>query len=310
MLSRVADSIFWMSRYMERSSSVLRVVRTLYIASQDDMKDFNWSSLLDSYSIRENDSVPLPTTSNQVLQYLILERGNIASVINNVVRARENARAIQDNITKEVWQCLNDYYHLIRERTLCYQLTDGDPVTALDTLIRQSMLFHGTVDITMGREEGFNFLSIGKYLERATQSIIILLLKLSSGYDPSETSNTADWRFLLVSLSGYELYLKTYRETVQPNLVVQQILHNAAFPHSVLYCLGRLHRYFERLQSESLEESYQYMDFQIGKTMNLVRYCNLKNITKDQLTKLLEKIREELFIIANGFNQYYFGLNL
>jgi uncharacterized alpha-E superfamily protein len=309
MLSRVADSIFWMSRYMERSTSLLRVVRTHYIASQDDMKHFNWSSLIDSYSVHEYTAPSLPTAPRPVLQYLILERDNVASVINNVTRARENARAIQDNITKEVWQCLNDYYHLVRERSLCFQISDGDPVTALDPLIRQSMLFHGTVDITMAREEGFNFLNIGKFLERATQSIVLLLWKLSGGFEQEESGNTADWRFLLVSLSGYELYLKTYRGAVQPDLVVEQVLHNSAFPHSVLYCLRRLHRYFEQLQSESVEESYQYMDFQIGKTMNLVRYCTLANISKEQLKKLLEKIQEELFIIGNGFNEYYFGLN-
>lgn len=104
MLSRVANSICWMARYMERTNGMLRLLHTNYVSSQDEVSDFSWRSVL--------------------------------------------------HITKEVWQCLNDYHHLIRDQQIHNQIKYGDPVTALDALIRHGMLYHGTVDITMARGEG------------------------------------------------------------------------------------------------------------------------------------------------------------
>ena len=109
MLSRVADSIFWMARYTERTSNVLRVLRTNYLASQDEITEFNWLLLLQSYSQSDKDITErINNSSAAVLENILLEKLNAASVYNNVIHARENARAVQDHITKEMWQCLND----------------------------------------------------------------------------------------------------------------------------------------------------------------------------------------------------------
>jgi uncharacterized alpha-E superfamily protein len=117
MLSRVADSVFWMARYMERTNGVLRLLRTNYVSSQDEVKDFTWSQVLHAYSgLPSEETIVFEDNSSKVIEHLLLDRNNSASVINNVIRARENARAVQDHITKEVWQCLNDYYHLIRQK--------------------------------------------------------------------------------------------------------------------------------------------------------------------------------------------------
>ena len=157
MLSRVADSVFWMARYMERTNGMLRLLRTNYVSSQDEVIDFSWQQVLRTYSdLSPEETIDLEKNSSKVIEHLVLDRDNSASVINNVTRARENARAVQDHITKEVWQCLNDYYHLIRNEDIQNQIEFGDPVSALDSLIYQGMLYHGTVDITMARGEGFN----------------------------------------------------------------------------------------------------------------------------------------------------------
>lgn len=309
MLSRVADSIFWMSRYMERSTTILRVARTHYIASQDDMKDFGWRSLLETYTWDGEHRPPLPEDERpqSALRHLILDRSNDASVVNNIMKARENARAIQDNITKELWQCLNDYHHLVREPGIESGLCGGDPVSSLDLLLKQSTFYYGTVDSTMARGEGFNFLNIGKFLERAMQTADIIKWKLAGGFDGADLSDRTGWRYCLLSLSGYELYLKTYRGTFRPDLAVEQTVLNGGFPHSIIYCLGQVHRYFERLQAESLEESYRALDFQIGKTMNIVRYSNVNGGTKEALEELLSVVQKELLTIAFDFNRCYFG---
>lgn len=309
MLSRVADSVFWMARYMERTNGMLRVLRTNYISSQDEVKDFTWVPLLRNYSDASADDVQaIGNDSPKVLDHLLLDRNNGASVFNNITRARENARAVQDHITKEVWQCLNDYYHLIRERQIGIQIRQGDPVTALDSLIHQGMLYHGIVDVTMARGEGFNYLNIGKFLERAILSADMLDIKLAElGYNLQQPTDVPALRYLLYSLSGYELYLKTHRGNFQGDYVVQQIVYNANFPHSITYCLRQLGRYFERLETESLPESYKQLEFLIGKATNDVRYSSIESFSTETLRDFLQKIKMELFGIAAAFNKHYFG---
>ena len=123
MLSRVAESIFWMARYVERTNGMLRLVRTSYVSSQDEIVDFDWQYILRNYSNQPESTIKELTSSNQVLAHLILDKENSNSVINNITHARENARAVQDHITKEVWQCLNEFYHLVRSENAewrCY----------------------------------------------------------------------------------------------------------------------------------------------------------------------------------------------
>ncbi len=309
MLSRVADSVFWMARYMERTNGMLRLLRTNYISSQDEVKDFSWQPLLVTYSDASADlKKQLGNNSPKVLEHLLLDRSNGASVFNNITQARENARAVQDHITKEVWQCLNDYYHLIRNEKIQSQIKFGDPVSAVDSLINHGMLYHGTVDITMARGEAFNYLNIGKFLERGILSADMLHIKLTElNYNLQQKVEVPALRYLLYSLSGYELYLKTHRGNFQTDFVLDQIIYNENFPHSISYCLKQLLRYFERLETESLPESYKELEFLIGRAMNDVKYSDVKLSDSEGLQQFLKHTRSEFFEIAAAFNQYYFG---
>lgn len=309
MLSRVAESIFWMARYLERTNGLLRVLHTNYIASQDEIVDFNWKSVLQTYGYLEPDNIAeIEKNSQAVLEYVMFERENDASLINNITRARENARTVQDHITKEMWQCLNGYYLLIREPHIAEQVKHGDPVTALDFLIKQSLFFHGTVAVTMARGEAFNYLNIGWFLERAIASTDIVGIKLNElHYDLQQPVEAPAWRYLLYSLSGYELYLKTYRGNMHPENVFHQILYNEYFPHSILYCLQQMNRYFERLKAESLPESYNRLEFIIGRTMNNLKYSTRQLNDGQALNNLLIQTRKDLFETAQAFNFYYFG---
>jgi uncharacterized alpha-E superfamily protein len=309
MLSRVANSICWIARYMERTNGMLRLLRTNYISSQDEVTDFSWHSVLRLYSdLPSSKTEQIKNHSPKVLEHLILDLNNTASVCNNIYRSRENARAAQDHITKEVWQCLNDYHHLIRDQQIHNQIRYGEPLTAFDALIQHGMLYYGTVDSTMARGEGFNYLNVGKFLERAILSADMLNIKLAElNENPDKSADTIEWRYLLYSLSGYELYLKTYQGKFETKNVVEQVLYDSNFPHSVLYCLQQLTRYFERLKEESLSDSYAEVEFLIGKTTNHVKYSNIENAGEKAQQNFLQEVRKQLFQIANAFNQYYFG---
>jgi uncharacterized alpha-E superfamily protein len=310
MLSRVADTIYWMARYMERTHGLLQNIRTNYISSQDDIKDFSWRSLLNTYgnelSAQEINKVDKDTS--RVFEYLILDKMNGSSAYNNISRSRENARAIQDHITKEVWQCLNDYYHFIREPVIEKQVKNGDPLTAIDLLIRHGLLFTGTIKNTMTRDESYAYLHIGKFLERSILTVDVLRMKFTE-IDPQsyQLVDARELRYLLYSLFGYEIYIKTYKGHFTIENVLELVLYNNFFPHSLMYSLYQLNKYFERLKPESLPENYEQLEFLIGKILNNVKYSNLEAGNFNMLDPFLLRTRQDLIEIGSSFSQYYFG---
>ena len=308
MLSRVADSLYWMSRYLERTDGILRMLKINYASSQEDIHEFSWKPVLSTFTyIDEETADNIAYHSRDVLQYMVTDKENTNSVLNIVTRARESARSVQDHITKELWQCLNDFYHTVRDEHLILGLYKDDPVTILDTLIKQGLLYFGIMDVTMARGEGFAFINIGKFLERAVQSADIVDVKFSAlNYDFTKTDTTY-WKYLLLSISGYELYLKTYRSGFDAKNVVEQIVLNEDFPRSVIYSVNQLHRHFERLKSERNMDSYRKIDFLIGKIRSKVKYSTVESIMDQGLHVYLKTIKEDLYEVGNAFNQNYFA---
>jgi len=308
MLSRVADSLFWMSRYIERTDGILRMLKINYASSQDDVHEFSWKPVLKTFTyLEEPEANELAYNSRAVLQFMVTDKENPNSVLNIVTHARENARSVQDHITKELWQCLNDYYHTVRDEHLIQLLHREDPVTILDTLIKQGLLYYGITDITMARGEGYAFINIGKFLERSVQSADILDIKFSDvDYDFAKTDATY-WKYLLLSISGYELYLKTYRSGFDAKNVVEQIVLNRDFPRSVEYSVSQLHRYFQRLKGDKNVEAYRKIDFMIGKIRSRVKYSTVETIMETGLHAYLQAVKEDLYEVGNAFNQHYFA---
>ena len=162
MLSRVADSLYWMSRYMERVDGILRMLKINYASSQDDIQEFSWKPVLKIFTYLEDPEIDaLAPHTRDVLLFMVTGKDNPNSVLNIVTLARENGRSVQDHITKEMWQCLNDFYHSVRDERLVQWLDKEDPISILDVLIKQGLLYYGTADITMARGEGYVFINMG-----------------------------------------------------------------------------------------------------------------------------------------------------
>jgi uncharacterized alpha-E superfamily protein len=310
MLSRVADTIYWMGRYMERTHGMLQILRTNYISSQDSLDDFSWRPLLNTYAsnLKPEEIAKAEKDTQKVFEHIIWDKMNDSSAFNNIMQARENARAIQDNITKEVWQCLNNYYHYIRETDIENQVNNGDPVTAIDQLMRFGLLFTGTIKNTMTRDEGYTFLHLGKFLERAILTVDILRIKLNEMQPPGlQSIDIRGLRYLLYSLFGFEIYTKTYKGHFTTEQVLELIVYNSFFPHSIMYSLHQMNKYFERLKSESLPENYEHLEFQIGKILNNVKYSNVEAESLKVINQFLLQTRNDLIEIGNSFSRYYFG---
>ncbi len=304
MLSRVADSVFWMARYMERTDNILRALRTNYIASQDEIQNFDWQLWIEGLGTSVSATTTMPTY-REALYHLLLNKESNSSVFTNIVRARENARSVQDYITKEVWQCMNDYYHLIRDPQTEQLLLENDPVTAFDNLLRESTLFYGTVDITMNRGEGYTFLNLGKYIERLLRNLDILELKIKEL--ESGGNEVIQWKYLLYSLSGYEFHTKYYKNVLSTENVVHQVIMNAQFPHSVFYCLLQMERYFKRLNAISLPEHFKELEFLLGRAVSNLRYGGHAQSDLEKIKELVLKTRIEIKELSQKLASLYFG---
>ncbi|HEY0244189.1 MAG TPA: alpha-E domain-containing protein [Mucilaginibacter sp.] len=309
MLSRVAASLYWLSRYVERSDGMLRMLKINYASSQDTIQEFTWEPVIRIFADSDEDEAEeLKNDSRAVLKYMVTGKNNSNSILNIITLARENARGVQEHITKDLWQCLNGYYHTVKDPRLDKALLREDPISTLDVLINQVMLYYGTVEITMERSEGRSFMNIGKYLERAIQSVDILDTKFGSISDnPDLLTDTTYWKHLLLSLGGYELYLKTYREGFEAENVLEQVVLNNDFPRSVIYSVNNIQRYFDRLKSNSNVEDFREMSFQIGRLQSRIKYSSVKSIRQEGLHDFLTQIRGELYGIANALNEHYFA---
>lgn len=309
MLSRVADNLYWMSRYMERSDGILRMLKMNYAFSQDELIEFSWQPVLKIFTYLETDEAKaIANQTREVLQFMVTDKENANSVYNIVIQARENARSVQDHISKELWQCLNDFYHVMRNERLIQLLNEEDPITVLDELIKNCLLYYGIADVTMARGEEISFMNIGKYLERGIQSSDILDVKFKTLINnPDRTTDITYWKYLLLSISGYQLYLKTYRSGFEARNVLEQIILDDRFPRSVSYSISRLHIYFKRLKSERNAESYNKIDFMIGKLASKVQYSTPEAIIQQGLHQYLNEIISQLNAIGIALNEKYFA---
>ncbi len=303
MLSRVADSVFWMARYLERTDNLLRVLRTDYIASQDELLDYNWQLLADTFGDSPKQKISM-SSYRDALHHLVLSRQHESSVFTNIVRVRENARSVQDYITKELWQSLNDYYHRVRDPQTENLINRNDPVTAFDILLRESIIFYGTVDVTMSRGEGYTFLNLGKYTERCLQSLEILEFKRKQM--TKADNETVYWKYLLYALSGYEFHTKFYKNALQAEEVIHQVLFNLQFPHSVSYCLAQMDRYFQRLSSFSQPDHFREIGELIKKIMDEVNTYQQTSGTLF-IEKLIPALRLQFTNLNHRLATLYFG---
>ncbi len=173
MLSRIADSLFWLHRYMERADGMLRLLKTSYILSFDKVQasGITWEPALKIFTLLSNEEIEsLKKNDAAVLQYMITDTANLNSLKIIVTKARENARGVQDQITKEVWEQVNHLYHMVNHPTLSEKLSGPDAIVVIDALITSSDQFCGITDSTMPRGQGWNYMNLENL-----QSVVCLL---------------------------------------------------------------------------------------------------------------------------------------
>ena len=312
MLSRIADSLFWMTRYVERTDGILRMLKINFITSLDQIGEeaFSWRPVLKVFANMPDEQIAaFSNSSDDVLLYMITSRDNHNSIKNIIGRARENARGMQDHITKEAWECMNEFYHYVNSSAIEKAIENDEQVAILSKLIDHCLLYYGVIEVTMPRGQGWNYMNLGKFIERGMQTIDILDVKFNDErYNMGDSEEIPYYRNLLLSLSGYELYTKSYWTGLNGENVVNMTLLNKQFPRSVLYCLIRLDRTIRGMSGENIEATPKLQRL-IGRLRSMVEYADDESITEKGLHDFLVEIRKDLYGFSSALSRSYFAYN-
>jgi uncharacterized alpha-E superfamily protein len=246
MLARVADSLYWIGRYIERAEHASRLSDVM-LAAALDRNDVAVAVARRAVSAVVEVQTPLgPEASVGAAQTLVLERGNGGSVVSILARARENARQVRDQITTETWERLNLLYLRVTAANAERAFTRG-PSAFLASIIADLHLFKGAVDATMSHGQGWRFLLVGVYLERA--QLIARLLHVcfgeASGATPLQDHMTQV--SVLRMACALEPYLRVYTADLDSRRVLQFLLFDEEFPHSVRFAIERMREHLAAL---------------------------------------------------------------
>lgn len=248
MLARVADSLYWMGRYLERAEHLSRlslVMLNATLDATDGAVHTGWIALtaLGDTEAAENKN------PYEAARALVLDRGNGDSVIAAVALARENARQVRDQMTTESWERLNLLYLRLNSRGAERQFDDGS-AAFLQEVIADLHLFKGAVDSTMSHGEGWRFLSLGIYLERA--QLIARLLDVCFGASRTEpiTDHIALMGLLRMACA-LEPYLRAYTAEIEPRHILEFLLFDEDFPRSIRFCTARIKEHLSELTGEA-----------------------------------------------------------
>ena len=308
MLSRVANNLFWMDRYMERSYGLLNLIRTNHNSTIDSGDYSSWNAILKTYmGIEEFKIYENYSDSISIIDFMLFDINNSNTLINMVTRARENARSVQEHISRELWLSVNKYYLYVNNKKVIKKYKKSDPIDFVNELLQYNHIYYSSADITQERGNAYCFMNLGKYFERVVQSIDFLSVRVISLNDENQNlSESFFWKNLLSSIGGYQLYIKTYKSIFNVENIIEMISINEFFPRSIRYSVKKLNTHIERLNQFNRLNDTKLL-FNIGKLKNSLDYTTIEGIKKIGLNKFLENIKFDLNEISTNINKVYFS---
>jgi uncharacterized alpha-E superfamily protein len=252
MLSRTADHLFWMARYMERAENTARMLdvnyQTALLPQSEAVAEQGWRGLLSiselsaDYAKRYGEIDP-----RKVMNFMVRDEQNPSSIVRCLRAARENARAVRGALTTEVWETTNQTW-LEFNRMLRENADTRDPGTFYEWVKFRSHLSRGVQVGTMLQDEALHFVRIGTFLERADNTARLLDVKFhavesdfyGAADDRDQEYDFYHWSAILRSVSGFEVYRKVYRNVIQPEKVAELLILRADMPRSLAACMNEV----------------------------------------------------------------------
>ncbi|MFZ0627616.1 MAG: alpha-E domain-containing protein [Acidimicrobiia bacterium] len=303
MLSRHAENLFWLGRYVERAEDTARMLDVTYhniLESPPDIEATAWKELLEVlYLDQVYDGA---FDGGAVSSYLVTDRENDGSILSAVELARENARGLRDRISTELWEVINRFYlELSRD-----DLEVGFERSAYElfrTVKHQCQLVSGVASQTMPRDDGYRFIVLGWMLERAEMTCRLLAVRYARLAASGGGQGFHAWVSVLKSVSAYEAYLKAHDASLDPGKVLEFLLLDQSFPRSVLYCLQQVERQIEGLAGHGEQTAVERA---VGRVRARAEYCDIVAVMANGLDQFLEEIQSEIYQVGEECDKHFF----
>ncbi len=314
MLSRAAESMFWLSRYIERAENTARFLDVNFhlLLDLDKVPDVDprnyWEPLITAADERERfEELHEQYTAETVSDFLVFNRHNPNSVFSCISLARENARSVIENINSEMWEQVNRLYHFLNNANR--DVLQRDPYNFYREIKNGSHLFQGITDATFSRSEGFDFMQAGRYLERADNTSRLVDVKyhllVQSDKDTEEGVDNIQWMAVLKSCSALEAFRKVYLSRIDPQTVVQYLALDRQFPRSIYSCVVGLQEALWRISGTRRREYTNNADRLVGKLEAELNYTTIEDIYAQGLHDWLEDVQRKLIRIGEQVYQTY-----
>lgn len=303
MLCRVADSLFWMSRYIERAENTARLVdvnlQLLLELDYDEAETAaHWNSILESFDDRAlYDQQSDEITTHSVTEFFTFSRDNPSSVISCVLAARENARMIRDQISSEMWEVINRLYLFLKKEDAAHVLRSGTS-EFFQEIKESSHLFRGVTDGTFPRKIGYEFIKAGCYLERADKTARIVnsaqYLEADAKTPRGGALEVIQWVAILRSCSALEAYRHIYVGDVHRKHVIDFLIHSRNLPRSLLFCLSELQLAIHAVSNCPVTLYSNEAERLSGKLISDILYSSVEEIMEGGLHPYLDKVVSEV----------------
>src|SRR5258708_32975456 len=297
MLSRTADHLYWMSRYIERAESLARLVDAHYKMSllphtSEDLAESLLSTMKALHMEQPYKERPQSIEPRAVFEFVSLDRDYSGSIYSCLRIARENARAVRGWLTSELWETLNSSWLDARAQggRRSSQIDIGQFV---EWVKERSHLTRGITIGTMMRDEAFHFTRIGTFLERADSTARILTAHQSDlipGADAGVVPDPYQWSVLLRALSAFEVYRRVYRDVITPFKVAQLLILRDDMPRSLLRCCKEVYHNLKSVANEQSAETER----RAGEMHAMLHFTRMEEITAGGLPWFLEQFLDRL----------------
>jgi uncharacterized alpha-E superfamily protein len=313
MLSRVADSIYWMSRYVERAENVARFVNVNLLLSLDSPRasGAQWEPLV----IITGDRAPFearfeePSRRN-VLFFLTFDNENPNSIRSCIHLARENARSVREVISIEMWESINKTYHLINDAARVAGMP-ADLQGFYRRVIGESHLFRGVTDATMSHGQAWSFARLGRLLERADKTSRILDVKYFILLpEPSSVGTPFDsiqWVALLRSASALQMYRQKHRR-IDPGRVAEYLILDRDFPRSLHYCVVKAEETLHAITQAPRMTYGNPAEQKLGRLRADLDYAHIDEIISHGLHEYLDTFQTKLNAVGDAIFETFFAV--
>ncbi len=316
MLSRVAENLFWISRYVERVENVARLLGVMFHteldtgASSEARSGSPLQLALTILACREPFERQYETCNPEsVLQFLTFDRNGGHSIQSMIARARENARGAQETLSSDTWRQLNRL-HLFLSSKRARTRFQASSYWFYDHVKQACILFAGLVDSSLPRMEVFHFLRLGRYLERVDMTSRILHVRFQSQPAQTAPADQPDQLLRLTSLlfscSAYEAYQTEFRDRIDAASVVGYLVLDPAFPRTLRFGVTRCLESLRALTEGSATGHALEAERQLGRLESELRYLDVSDLFRRGVSDFLTGVQDACNRIGQEIHQAYF----